>query len=73
MLAIINGFYLIIIFFFMVAAFFICYHIIKYSLSKMEMLITLAIFLSVFVVLIISNIIIFSSLRWDQVIGVIGN
>jgi len=73
MVAIINGLYLIIILFFLLAAFFICYHIIKYSLSKMEMLITLAIFLSVFLVLILSNIAIFSSLRLDQVMGIINN
>ena len=55
MIAVVNILYLIIIVFFVIAALCICYHFVRYSLSKMEMLISLAIFLSVFVVLLFSN------------------
>lgn len=71
MIAIINFLYLIIILFFLVVASFIVYHIIKYSLSRMEMLITLTIFLSVFTVLIISNLALFFSIRMDRIISLI--
>lgn len=73
MIVLINFLYLVIIFFFLIAAFFICYHIVRYSLSKAEMFITLAIFLSVFVVLIFSNLNMFSSIRLDRIIGLLGN
>lgn len=73
MVAIINILYLIIILFFLLSAFFISFHILRYSLSKMEMLISLAIFLSVFVVLFFSNLAIFFSLRLDQIFSVINN
>lgn len=73
MIAIINFLYLVIILFFLVAAFFIAYHIIKYSLSRAEMIISLSIFLSVFLVLIFSNLYLFFSIRMDRIIGLINN
>lgn len=71
MIAAINVLYLIIILFFLLAALFIVYHIVKYSLNKMEMLISLSIFLSVFLVLLFSNLAIFLSIRMDRVISLI--
>lgn len=68
MIAFINILYLVIMLFFLVAAFFIAYHIIKYSLSRTEMIISLSIFLSIFLVLIFSNLYLFFSIRMDQII-----
>lgn len=46
---------------------FVAYHIVKYSFSKSEMAITLGLFLSVFIILFISNTIIFSSIDFGAI------
>ncbi|MCX6765380.1 MAG: hypothetical protein NT136_00175 [Candidatus Moranbacteria bacterium] len=67
MIAIFGIFYLILFLFFTIAALFIVYHVIKYSFSKSVMVLTLTIFLSVFGALLFSNLMLFLSLRWDEI------
>jgi hypothetical protein len=66
-------FYLLILIFFIVAGLFVVYHIVKYSFSSKSTFVTLVLFLSVFSVLLLTNMILFmkidvASLVSDNVI-----
>jgi len=66
MLNIIGIFYLIIFFSFLLVALFIIFHIVRYSINKTSSFFMLIIFVSVFSVLLISNIALFFSVPWEQ-------
>jgi hypothetical protein len=63
-----GSLYLILFFSYIIAAVFIAYHIIRYSLNRTAMIFGLALFLSVFVVLLLSNITLFFSLPLDSLL-----
>ena len=67
MIAIFGILYVMLFIFYCVAAAFIAFHIIKYSLNKSVMALTLGIFFTVFGALLFANIMLFLSMRWDQV------
>ena len=70
--AIIAILYGVVVFTVVMMGIFIIYHIVKYSFSKSEMAITLGLFLSVFIVLLISNSIIFSSIDFGAIFSLMG-
>jgi hypothetical protein len=63
-----GSLYLVLFFSYVIAAVFIAYHIIRYSLSRTAMIFGLALFLTVFVVLLLSNMTLFFSLPLDSLL-----
>jgi len=61
--------YLIILLFLMVAGFFIAFHIFQYSFRKEEAVTTLLVFLPIFSILLISNFLLFMSLKLETLIS----
>lgn len=60
--------YAIIILIFITSAAFIVFHLVRYSYNKKTELLTLLIFLSVFAALLISNVILFLSIKFGNLI-----
>lgn len=67
MIAIFGILYFILLLIYVLAALFIVYHIMRFSLNKGVMILTLVIFLSVLGALLFSNIMLFLTLRWDKI------
>jgi hypothetical protein len=67
MIAVFGILYLIIFLVYVISAICIVFHVVKYSLYKSVMALTLGIFLSVFGSLLFLNITLFLSLKWDQI------
>ncbi|MCD6149278.1 hypothetical protein J7J13_00645 [bacterium] len=63
---IIGIFYSVIFLSFALAALFIVFHIVRYSINKTSSLVMLVVFISVFSVLLISNMVLFFSVPWEQ-------
>ncbi len=59
--------YLILIFIYVIAAFFIVYHIIRFSFNHSIAVVTLGIFLSVFLFVFFSNLVLFLTINWEKV------
>jgi hypothetical membrane protein len=66
--AIFTLFYLIFFILWVIAGLFIIYHIARYSLNKKNAALTLIIFISVMAALLLSNVLLFSSLRLEEII-----
>ncbi len=71
MLAIFGILYLIIVLIYILAALFIIYHIVKFSLHKSTAVLTLAIFLPVFGVLLFTNLMLFLAIDWNGIFSFI--
>jgi hypothetical protein len=67
MIAVFGILYVMLFIFFSIAAVFIAFHIVKYSLNKSVMVLTLGIFFTVFGALLFSNVMLFLSLQWSQI------
>jgi len=66
MLNIIGIFYFIVFLSFLLTALFIVFHIIRYSINKTSSFLMLVVFVSIFCILLISNVILFFSVPWEQ-------
>ncbi len=69
MLAIFGIIYLVIVLIYILAALFIVYHIMKFSLHKSTVILTLAIFVPVFGVLLFTNLMLFLAIDWNGIIS----
>lgn len=69
MLAIFGIIYLVIVLIYILAALFIMYHIMKFSLHKSTAVLTLAIFLPVFGTLLFTNLMLFLSINWNEILS----
>jgi len=71
MIAIFVILYLIIVLIYILAALFIIYHIVKFSLHKSTAVLTLAIFLPVFGVLLFTNLMLLLAIDWNGIFSFI--
>jgi len=51
---------------------YVCYHILRHSLSRSRAITTTFVFVSVFAILLFANAIIFFRIDWDAIIGGVG-
>jgi hypothetical protein len=68
MISIFGLLYFILLIIYILIALFIVYHIVRFSLSKSAMAMTLAIFVGGFGLLLFCNIILFLSINWKEII-----
>ncbi|MEI7749864.1 MAG: hypothetical protein WCJ25_02570 [Candidatus Moraniibacteriota bacterium] len=66
MTTIIHLFYLILLLGISVVGVYICYHILRYSLSKKNALAVVSVFAGVFLFLLLTNAVIFSQVDWNK-------
>jgi hypothetical protein len=71
MLALFGLFYFIIVLVFLASAFFIVYHLARYTFHKDAMILSLAIFLSVFFALFFANLVLFFSVDWQEALPLV--
>lgn len=69
MTRILSMFYLILFLGISATGLYISYHILRYSISKQRAAITMALFSSVFVLLLAANATLFFRINWDSLIG----
>lgn len=69
MLTIFGILYFILLGIYILAGIFIVYHLVKFSISKSVMMLTIGIFVSVFAVLLLTNITLFFSIPWAKVLS----
>jgi cytochrome c oxidase subunit IV len=69
MLTIFGILYFILLIIYILAGIFIIYHLVKFSLSKSVMILTVGIFVSVFAALLLTNITLFFAIPWVKVLS----
>lgn len=69
----IETMYFVVLLVFVSIGFFVMYHLLRYSLTKQSAIATILIFLPVFFILLFSNIIIFFSLDFQQILPLFMN
>ncbi len=73
MIGIINLLYLVLIIGISAIGLYICYHILRYSLSKQNAVITTFVFATLFLFFLFTNVILFFRIDWDRLLGSAGS
>jgi hypothetical protein len=68
MIAIINLFYLLLFFGISAVGLYICYHILRYSLSKKSALTVVTLFAGIFLLFLCTNAVLFSQIDWGTLL-----